>query len=339
MDPLDALAQQRCARPPGHHRDQARHRLPGLLGRAAPPASEHADRLLRFAAAAATTWRPCAAPCRCGAAITPIEAIGHQCMTYGISLWLPVSRHRHRGRPQRALLRQRHHAGRALRLLEQRQPQPRLRHRHARAGARLRRACAGSSASGGRSARTTTATSTRSRPGPATTQAWMAWQFDRPEPGEGMVQVFRRHNSFYESARLKLRGLEPKARYAVVNLDAPAARQEVTGSELMDKGLRVEIPASPAAAVMRYRKLNWNRCKYRTPASLTCSSFRSSACQRSRSSPLLAPLTPWPDRVPSNQERLSFPTVCPASMRPWHGKPVPRCKPRATPPSSSTQLS
>ena len=34
---------------------------------------------------------------------------------------------------------------------------------------------------------------------------WLAWQFDRPEQGEGMVQVFRRHNSFYESARFKLR--------------------------------------------------------------------------------------------------------------------------------------
>jgi alpha-galactosidase len=86
-------------------------------------------------------------------------------------------------------------------------------------------------------------------------QAWIAWQFDRPEQGEGMVQVFRRHNSFYESARLKLRGLEPKARYAVVNLDAPAARQEVTGSDLMDKGLGVEIPTTPAAAVMSYSKL------------------------------------------------------------------------------------
>ena len=30
---------------------------------------------------------------------------------------------------------------------------------------------------------------------------WMAWQFDRPERGEGMVQVFRRGESPYESAR------------------------------------------------------------------------------------------------------------------------------------------
>jgi alpha-galactosidase len=28
---------------------------------------------------------------------------------------------------------------------------------------------------------------------------WIAWQFDRPEQGEGIVQVFRRDQSFYEN--------------------------------------------------------------------------------------------------------------------------------------------
>jgi alpha-galactosidase len=86
-------------------------------------------------------------------------------------------------------------------------------------------------------------------------QVWIAWQFDRPEQGEGMIQAFRRHNSSYESACLTLRGLEPKARYAVINLDAPAARQELTGSELMERGLRVDIPTRPAAALFTYRKI------------------------------------------------------------------------------------
>ena len=31
--------------------------------------------------------------------------------------------------------------------------------------------------------------------------AWMAWQFDRPDLGEGVVQAFRRAGSYYESAR------------------------------------------------------------------------------------------------------------------------------------------
>ena len=41
--------------------------------------------------------------------------------------------------------------------------------------------------------------------------AWMGWQFDRPEEGKGVVQAFRRPQSHYESARFKLRGLDPGA--------------------------------------------------------------------------------------------------------------------------------
>jgi len=86
-------------------------------------------------------------------------------------------------------------------------------------------------------------------------QVWIAWQFDRPEQGAGVVQAFRRDKSPYESARLKLRGLEPSARYAVVNLDTPGTRQEVTGNDLREKGLLVEIQSPPGAAVISYRKV------------------------------------------------------------------------------------
>ena len=41
---------------------------------------------------------------------------------------------------------------------------------------------------------------------------WMAWQFDRPEAGEGMVQVFRRPASPMVSANFKLHGLESAGR-------------------------------------------------------------------------------------------------------------------------------
>jgi alpha-galactosidase len=86
-------------------------------------------------------------------------------------------------------------------------------------------------------------------------KVWMAWQFDRPEVGEGMVQVFRRENSFYEAARFKLRGLDGQARYLVANLDAPSAQQEFNGKELIEQGLRVAIPEQPGVAVMVYRRL------------------------------------------------------------------------------------
>ncbi|MCY3017436.1 MAG: alpha-galactosidase [Planctomycetota bacterium] len=83
---------------------------------------------------------------------------------------------------------------------------------------------------------------------------WMAWQFDRPDLGEGMVQVFRRAESPYESAHLKLRGLESEARYTVTDLDR-GAPQELSGRELLEKGLQVTIPNRPSAVVIIYKKM------------------------------------------------------------------------------------
>ena len=65
---------------------------------------------------------------------------------------------------------------------------------------------------------------------------WLAWQFDRPETGEGMVQAFRRDQCIYESARIRFNGLEPAASYLVTDLDSGDA-QTVVGRELLEKGL------------------------------------------------------------------------------------------------------
>ena len=83
---------------------------------------------------------------------------------------------------------------------------------------------------------------------------WMAWQFDRPEAGEGVVQAFRRPDSPYESARFALRGLEPSAIYEVRNVDAEDTRR-LAGKELMGNGLSVSIPARPGAAIILYKRL------------------------------------------------------------------------------------
>jgi alpha-galactosidase len=83
---------------------------------------------------------------------------------------------------------------------------------------------------------------------------WMAWQFDRPDLGAGMVQVFRRSKSPYESARLPLMGLDPGAVYRVVNLDTPSPKQ-FTGSELMEGGLPVMLNARPDSGVIVYRRV------------------------------------------------------------------------------------
>jgi alpha-galactosidase len=66
--------------------------------------------------------------------------------------------------------------------------------------------------------------------------AWMAWQFDVPEKGEGVVQAFRRAASVYEVARLKLRGLDGGAEYVFTNLDTGLS-QTLAGRELLDRGV------------------------------------------------------------------------------------------------------
>jgi alpha-galactosidase len=50
------------------------------------------------------------------------------------------------------------------------------------------------------------------------TDQWMAWQYNRPGLGEGAVQVFRRADSVYESARFQLCGLEPESRYRIQDI-------------------------------------------------------------------------------------------------------------------------
>jgi hypothetical protein len=83
--------------------------------------------------------------------------------------------------------------------------------------------------------------------------AWIAWQFDRPEEGEGMIQAFRRAESVYESARLRLFGLDPEAKYALTNIDVPGT-SEHTGRDLMERGLLVAAPERPSAIVITYKR-------------------------------------------------------------------------------------
>ena len=83
--------------------------------------------------------------------------------------------------------------------------------------------------------------------------AWMAWQFARADKAAGMVQIFRRKDSPFESARLKLRGLDPKARYSITNLDS-AEEFVFTGEELIEHGVPVSIATKPGALLLVYRE-------------------------------------------------------------------------------------
>ena len=86
------------------------------------------------------------------------------------------------------------------------------------------------------------------------TDVWMAWQFDRPDLGRGMVQAFRRADSPYDSALFVLRGLDPAARYRVRDVDDDDAT-EVSGETLSGKGLQVRIGERRAAQVILYERV------------------------------------------------------------------------------------
>ena len=67
---------------------------------------------------------------------------------------------------------------------------------------------------------------------------WLAWQFDRPDLGEGMVQIFRRGKSPDESGKFQLHGLQPEAVYKLTNPDVAAddanQRSPASGERALD---------------------------------------------------------------------------------------------------------
>ncbi len=82
---------------------------------------------------------------------------------------------------------------------------------------------------------------------------WIAWQFDSPQRGEGIVQAFRRAESPYSSIHVKLHGLEPDAVYTVTNFDVEGTT-EVAGRELLEQGITIDLKGRPDSAVIQYRK-------------------------------------------------------------------------------------
>ncbi len=82
---------------------------------------------------------------------------------------------------------------------------------------------------------------------------WIAWQYNSPKQGKGIVQAFRRAGCPEASLTVKLRGLSPKAEYAVRDIDTNEGGT-FTGRELMDKGFTIDSQSSPSAKVVEYKK-------------------------------------------------------------------------------------
>ena len=81
---------------------------------------------------------------------------------------------------------------------------------------------------------------------------WMAWQFDSPEQGDGIIQAFRRDSCGEPTMTVRLNRLNPKAQYEVTNFDKEGS-VKVSGRELIEKGLIIEINNKPGSALITYK--------------------------------------------------------------------------------------
>ncbi len=82
---------------------------------------------------------------------------------------------------------------------------------------------------------------------------WLAWQYNAYDGGSGIVQVFKRPESPYTTARLRLHGLDPEAVYIFEDLDGRPTL-EFRGRELTEQGLPLTIEESRKAMILEYRR-------------------------------------------------------------------------------------
>lgn len=81
---------------------------------------------------------------------------------------------------------------------------------------------------------------------------WLGWQFHREDLDGGVVQVFRRKNSIYEAARLKLRGLDDQKVYALRRPDQDGPPVQMSGKDLRENGLPITSSKAPEAVIWLY---------------------------------------------------------------------------------------
>ena len=82
---------------------------------------------------------------------------------------------------------------------------------------------------------------------------WIAWQFDRPDLGGGVIQAFRRDQNESPMQVLRLTGLAPSAKYEVTDLDGGAPKT-MSGRDLMERGLLMDIKSQPGSTVIFYQR-------------------------------------------------------------------------------------
>jgi alpha-galactosidase len=87
---------------------------------------------------------------------------------------------------------------------------------------------------------------------------WLAWQFNRSDLGEGLVQAFRRSGSGISTHQFRLHGLNPKALYEWKDVDS-GRTAKMTGDALMERGLEVQVKDQPSTPRQKF-VTSWMLC-------------------------------------------------------------------------------
>jgi hypothetical protein len=82
---------------------------------------------------------------------------------------------------------------------------------------------------------------------------WMAFQFDRPAAGSGVVLVFRRPDAKATTMRFILHGLDVGRQYRIENFDL-SSKEQLSGKSLMHQGLEFSLLKAPASAIVHYER-------------------------------------------------------------------------------------
>ena len=83
--------------------------------------------------------------------------------------------------------------------------------------------------------------------------AWIAYQFDLPDAGEGLIVIIRRPSSPYGQAVFPLHALEEQGQYEFTNVKS-GEKWTATGKDLSAKGLSMRLLGQPDSSLVCYRR-------------------------------------------------------------------------------------
>jgi alpha-galactosidase len=86
---------------------------------------------------------------------------------------------------------------------------------------------------------------------------WLAWEYVAYDGSGGIVQIFKRSQSPYETARLRMYGLDPNANYVFEDFD-PDGHPLIKygGKELMEEGVPITIKEQRVSRIFEFRRVD-----------------------------------------------------------------------------------